>query len=117
MKIVEIDFGGTLKKPKHLKFGVGAFTAIEELTGKSIGEMDMNTMGSLFVLVTAGLFWEDHKLTVNKVQNMVDNWIEKVAEEEEVSFFEAMGKVLEELSSLVGKAMGNDDTPNVEEGK
>lgn len=117
MKIVEIDFGGTIKKPKHLKFGVGAFTAIEELTGKSIGEMDMNTMGSLFVLVTSGLLWEDHKLTVIKVQNMVDSWVEKVAEDEGIPFFEAMGKVLEELSSLVGKAMGNDDIPNDKEGK
>ena len=115
MKIVEIDFGGTLKKPKHLKFGVGAFTAIEELTGKSIGEMDMNSMSSLFTLVTAGLFWQDRKLTVEKVQAMVDNWIEKVAEDENVPFFEAMGIVLEELSNLVGKAMGNEDVPSDKE--
>ena len=112
MKIVEIDFGGTLKKPKHLKFGVGAFTAIEELTGKSISEMDMNTMSSLFILVTAGLLWEDHKLTVDKVQDMVDKWSEKLAEENNVPFFEGMTLALEELSNLVGKAMGNDDIPN-----
>lgn len=115
MKIVEIDFGGTLKKPKHLKFGVGAFTAIEELTGKSIGEMDMNSMSSLFVLVTSGLLWQDRKLTVEKVQAMVDNWIEKVAEDEGKPFFEAMGIVLEELSNLVGKAMGNEDVPSDKE--
>ena len=117
MKIVDINFGGVAKKKYKLKFGVKAFTQIEELSNHSLAEMDMSKMESLFVLLTAGLRWMDNKITVDKVMTMTDEWIEKVAEEKGVNFFEAMGFVMEDISNLVSIAMGTDDeeTPIEEE--
>ena len=113
MKLVEINFGGVAKKQYKLKFGVKAFTQIEEISGKPIGDMNMEKMETVFILVTAGLRWADNKITVDKVMDMVDKWSEKVAEEEGLSFFEAMGKVMEQLSNLLGEAMGTGGTtPN-----
>lgn len=106
MKVVKVTFGDTVKKPMLMKFGTKAWMMIEELTGKPIDQLNMNNMSSMFIMVAAGLRTYNNKVTVDDVYEHIDNWAEKIAEEQGISQFEAMGQAIEELSLLLQEAMG-----------
>ena len=108
MKLVPIK----LDKDRVLKFGVRAFVEIERVLDTSLDKVDFNRQESIYALLYAGLIHMDRKLTLDKVYTIVENMIDKVAEEENLPFMEAYGKVLAEIGEKIGEAMGNASTPN-----
>lgn len=67
-KIVTIE----LDKERHLYFNLNSLEIIESLTGKSITDIGENMdFKTLKILVYAGLRWEDKKLTVDAVGDMI----------------------------------------------
>lgn len=99
-----------LDKKRTLKFGIKAFLTIEKTLGVPMDKVDFNMQESIFVLILGGLIHEDKKLTLDKVIDLVDAKIEKVAEEENIPFMEAYGKTMQELGEAIGEAM-NTKTP------
>ena len=103
MKIVTVK----MDKERHLKFGVKAYVAIERALGVPMDKINFETQESIYALLLGGLAWEDKKLTMDKVMDIVENMIDKRAEEEGIPFMEAFGLVLGELGESIGEAMGN----------
>jgi len=68
-----------LDKPRRLKFGFKAIRLIREQFGdKDISELINMKLDELPKVVWAGLVWEDESLTVEKVEELID---EKVPDE------------------------------------
>lgn len=80
-----------LDKVRNFRYGMRALKTIEDLTGKSISQIDMNniTMDTLAIMLYAGLVHEDKSLTIDKVIDLVDEYsdIQEIAE--------TMGKAME----------------------
>lgn len=77
-KVVKID----LDKERHLYYNLNSLEKIEDLLGISIDKIGENlNMKALKVLLYAGLVWEDKKLTLDQVGDMVGfEDMEKVSE-------------------------------------
>lgn len=101
----------TLDKERQLKFGVKAFLAIEKAAGVPMEKLDYNMQESLFILLLGGLIHNDRKLTLDKVIDLVDKKVEKVAADEKIGFMEAYGKVMQELGEALGEAMNDNENP------
>lgn len=100
-----------LDKERLLKFGVQSFIAMERASGQPMTQMDFEKMESIFVMLYAGLVWEDRKLTLDGVISIVDKLVEKVADEKNLYIMDAMNEVMLEIGEKVKKAMG--DKPEV----
>lgn len=111
MKMVEIQ----LDKKRVLKFGTKAFVEIEKELDTTMDKIDLERQETLFVLLYAGLLHMDRKLTLDKVYDIVDNLIDETADEENVPFMEAYGKVMSIIGEKIGKALGEDKEKPTEE--
>jgi hypothetical protein len=67
-----------LDKLRTLRYGMNALIKIEELTEKSITQLDLKNISikDLRAMVYAGLFHEDDNLTPEKVGNLIDEYSE-----------------------------------------
>lgn len=92
-----------LDKPRTLRYGMNALAKIEDVTGKSIMNLDLNNIGikDLLAIVYAGLFHEDKNLTVAKVGDLIDEYADMntVAVKIGEAFTLAFGGVKEETAS------------------
>lgn len=111
MKMVSI----TLDKERVLKYGVRAFVEVEKALDIPMDSVDFERQETIYALLYAGLIHEDRRLTLDKVYEMVDEVIEKRAEEQGVGFMDVFGEVLMYIGDKVGEALGNkvdDEKPN-----
>ena len=109
MKMVPIQ----LDKERILKYGVRAFVEIEKQLDTTMDKVDFERQEAIFVLLYAGLIHMDRKLTLDKVYDIVEKQIDKLADEENLPFMEAYAKVLGEIGEKIGEAMGHgNDTPS-----
>lgn len=86
----------SLDKPRTLRYGINALAKIEDLTGRPITALDLNSVGikDLLVIVYAGLYHEDKALTLEKVGDLIDEHsnINEIAEKVGEAFTLAFGK-------------------------
>lgn len=79
-----------LDKPRILRYGINALAKIEDVTGKPLMHLDLNSVGikDLLAIVYSGLYHEDKNLTIDEVGNLIDEYsnLNEVAE--------AVGKAL-----------------------
>ena len=61
-----------LDKPRTLRYGMNALAKIEDITGKSLMSLDLNSVGvkDLLAIVYAGLYHEDKDLTIESVGDL-----------------------------------------------
>ena len=73
-----------LDKPRILRYGINALATIEEILGKPLTNLDLNSVSvkDLRVILYAGLYHEDSSLTPEKAADLVDEYsdIETAAE-------------------------------------
>jgi len=85
-----------LDKPRTLRYGINALAKVEDITGKSIMSLDLNSVGikDLLVIIFAGLYHEDKTLTVEAVGDLIDEYsdINTVADKVGKAFTLAFGK-------------------------
>lgn len=111
MKMIEIE----LDKKRILKFGTRAFVEIEKVLDTPMDKIDFERQETIYALLYAGLIHTDRKLTLDKVYGIVDDMIDKLADEEGIPFMEAFGKVLGYIGEKIGEAMGEkagEEKPN-----
>lgn len=65
-----------LDKPRTLRYGMNALIKIEELTGKNLTKLDLDSISvkDLRTIVYAGLFHEDKDLTPEKCADLIDEY-------------------------------------------
>nr|DAR74651.1 MAG TPA: tail tube protein [Bacteriophage sp.] len=90
-----------LDKPRTLRYGMNALAKIEDITGKTIMALDLNSLGikDLLVIVYAGLCHEDKSLTIEQVGDLLDEYADLTMIAE---------KVGEALTEAFGKPKGNE---------
>lgn len=85
-----------LDKPRTLRYGMNALAKIEDITGKSLMSLDLNSVGAkdLLAIVYAGLYHEDKDLTIESVGDLIDEYssINEVADKVGKALTEAFGK-------------------------
>ena len=66
----------TLDKPRTLRYGINALAKIEDITGKSLMNLDLKNVGikDLLAIVYAGLYHEDKDLNIEKVGDLIDEY-------------------------------------------
>ena len=64
-----------LDKVRNFRYGMKAISLVEKKLKKSIAKIDLNelTMEQTAVIIWAGLFHEDSKLTPDKVMDLIDD--------------------------------------------
>lgn len=92
MNYVNID----LDKPRHIRYDYNSVCDFEEKSNKSIQELMTNDglklgFSSLRNLLWAGLKWEENGLTVQRVGNMIQDFLKE-------------GRSMEELGDAICKA-------------
>ena len=83
-----------LDKARNLRYGMNALVKIEELTGKPITKLDLESisMKDLRIIVYAGLCHEDKELTLESAGDLIDNYsdvtevADKIAEAFTIAF-------------------------------
>ena len=108
MKMVEIE----LDKKRVLKFGVRAYVEVEKTLDTPLDKINFDRQESIYAMLHAGLIHADHRLTLDKVYDIVENMVDKKAEEEDKSFMEAFSEVLAYIGEKVGEALGNGVKPD-----
>jgi hypothetical protein len=65
-----------LDKPRTLRFGINALAKIEDVTGKPLMHLDLNSIGikDLLAIVYSGLYHEDKNLTIDQVGDLIDEY-------------------------------------------
>ena len=65
-----------LDRPRTLRYGMNALSKIEDLTGKSLVNLDLKNVGikDLLIIVYSGLYHEDKELDIEKVGNLIDEY-------------------------------------------
>lgn len=85
-----------LDKPRTLRYGINALVKIEDLTGKSLMSLDLNSVGikDLRIIIYAGLYHEDDSLTPELVGDLIDEYsdITEISEKLGEALTEAFGK-------------------------
>ncbi len=84
-----------LDKARNLRYGINALVKVEELTGRPITKLDLESlsMKDLRTIVFAGLYHEDKTLTAEKVGELIDEYsdVTSVAEKLGTAFTLAFG--------------------------
>jgi len=85
-----------LDKSRNLRYGMKAFSKIEDTLGKPLAQIDLNnlTQKQLATFVWAGLEHEDKSLTPDSVMDLIDDHsdIQTVAETLGKAIQESLGK-------------------------
>lgn len=85
-----------LDRPRKMRFGMNALITVEELTGKSLVNMDMNAIGfkDIRAIIYAGLLADDGTLTPERVGDLIDEYsdIQTVSAKLEEAFTAAFGE-------------------------
>ena len=85
-----------LDKPRTLRYGMNALAAIEDLSGKTLMSLDLNSVGikALLIIVYAGLCHEDKSLSLEQVGDLLDEYsnLSDIAEKVGAALTEAFGK-------------------------
>jgi len=85
-----------LDKPRTLRYGMNALAKIEDITGKSLMSLDLNSVGvkDLLAIIYAGLYHEDKTLTIETVGDLIDEYsnLQEVADKVGEALTEAFGK-------------------------
>jgi len=75
-EVIELD------KPRKLRFATKAVKIAEELTGEKLlslfAEQDVIAMDNLIKIAYAGLCWEDNELTLEKVEDILDEHVSNI---------------------------------------
>lgn len=111
MKMVQV----TLDKERVLKFGTRAYVELEKVLDVNIDNINMERQETIYAMIYAGLVHQDRKLTIDKLYDIIDEMIDKKAEEENIPFMDAYGKVLEYLGTKLAEALGNEEVPSEQE--
>lgn len=86
-----------LDRPRHLRYGINALCQLEKMTKKTVSDISKNPgIIELRAMLYCGLTWEDKKLILEEVGNMMD----------EVSDIEYISEKVGEAMEL---ALGDDD--------
>lgn len=84
-----------LDKARNLRYGMNALVKVEELTGRPITKLDLESisMKDLRTILYAGLYHEDDSLSPEKVGELIDDYsnIGDVAEKLGEAFTVAFG--------------------------
>jgi hypothetical protein len=96
-----------LDKMRNLRYGTNSLCMTEQLTGLKLLQVDPNSASFLEMraILFAGLCWEDDKLTLAKVGDLIDEYGGGTA---------YMNKCIEALTAHVGGDEGNGQTPTAE---
>ena len=95
MKIVQIK----MDKERNLKYGMNAVIKLEKDLGMSITEMQEGmSMENLVKIAFYGLKWEDKKLTIEDVGDLMDSAIEHYE-----TFDEVIKLIMEAFTATFGK--------------
>ena len=89
-----------LDRARNLRYGLNALIKIEELTGKSITQLDLRSisMKDLRTILYAGLYHEDKELTPERAGELIDEHsditavADKLGEAFNIAFGTAEGK-------------------------
>jgi len=85
-----------LDTPRTLRYGMNALAKIEDITGKSLMSLDLNSVGvkDLLAIIYAGLYHEDKTLTIETVGDLIDEYsnLQEVADKVGEALTEAFGK-------------------------
>ncbi len=85
-----------LDRPRKLRFGMNSLIMIEELTGKSLVNMDMTAIGfkDIRAIIYAGLYADDKTLTPDQVGDLIDEYsdIQTVSAKLEEAFTASFGE-------------------------
>lgn len=96
-----------LDKMRNLRYGMKALSKIEDVLGKPLAKIDMNSMTQreLATFVWAGLSHEDTDLTPDSVMDLIDDYsdIQTVAEILGKAIQEGMGKNVGHPGIAAGK--------------
>ena len=94
-----------LDKPRTLRFGINALAKIEDVTGKPLTKLDLNSIGikDLLGIVYAGLYHEDKDLTVEKVGDLIDEYSD-------------LTEVAQKISEALSLAFGDGKSKETKEG-
>lgn len=96
-----------LDRPRRLRFDFNALADAEEALGKGLAVVlsgDMVGFRTLRALLWAGLKWEDRGLTIERMGQLIQKFIEGAGTLEALG--DAIGKALE-LSGALGVSQGN----------
>lgn len=87
--IIELD------KPRQIKYGIKALKVIEKLLECKITKINFNDIGidEMLKLLFAGLSWEDKELTLESLEDLVEN---------HSSFSEITSKLTEAITVAFG---------------
>lgn len=107
MKIIKI----MLDKERQLKMCTRTFPTVEKVLGASMEKVDFEKQETIYALLLGLMIWQDKKLTLDKVYDIVDVAIENKMEKDELDFMEAFGAVLTEIGEAVNELM-NADNPS-----
>ena len=84
-----------LDKARNLRYGINALIKVEELTGKALTKLDLESlsMKDLRAILFAGLCHEDKTLTPERVGEIIDDYssINEIAEKLGEAFTVAFG--------------------------
>lgn len=96
MKIVPINTGD---KTRNLKFGMSVVAELEKELGRPISTLESGiSVSDLILIMFFGLKWEDKKLQLDQVGDLLD-----LAIEEHEGFKNVVEILLDALSSSFGK--------------
>lgn len=95
----------TLDKERQLKMCTRTFPTVEKTLGVSMEKVDFEQQETIYALLLGLMIWQDKKLTLDKVYDIVDVAIENRMEKEELSFMDAFSAVLTEISEAVGELL------------
>ena len=88
-------------KQRRIRFDTNAFCMMEEITGKSLSELnDRAGIRDIRAMLYCGLFWEDDQLTLEKTGDILDTIMRKNGLDEVTK---KLGKALEAATGSVSK--------------
>jgi len=92
-----------LDKARNLRYGMNALVKVEEMTGKSITSLDLESlsMKDLRTIVYAGIYHEDKELTPEIVGELIDD-------------YSTIGEVAEKLGEAFTIAFGESNEKNAQ---
>ena len=88
-------------KPRNLRYNTSAFCKIEEITGKTVFELNEGAgMTEMRAMLYCGLYWEDNSLTLDGAGEVMD----AILQNDDVEYLS------EKIAEAVELAMGEKET-------